>query len=493
MYRSHYTTRDTLRKVYTLPHADQTTEPATANTRPNQEARVSRITRGPIRRTVLWLALPVLGEQVLNTIVGLFDTFLAGNLSGDISVSATSAIGLAAYVGWCASLLVMLIGTGTTALVSRHEGAGQHRKANHFANQSVTLAAALGTCLVIFFYLLAPLLASYCRMTGPTYRIAVTYLRVDAIGHLFLALTIVGAAALRGVGNMRTPMLIYAAVNVVNVITSLTLVYGVGPIPSLGVNGIVAGTLTARVTGAALMLITLARGRSGLQLRLRELIVLMKHARRLLRIGLPAAADGAVMWSGHFAFLAIVARLADPPLGEAYFAAHIIAIRVEALTYLPAVAWATAASTMIGQALGAQNPARARQAGHEAAKQCGMLSIAVAIAFFFGARAIYGIMSVDALVCEVGPGPFRVLAMFQPAIVMAIVYFGALRGAGDTRVPLVITMAGVALRLTAGYVFGVVLDGGLLGAWMGMFADMIWRALASLWRFRSGLWQNVKV
>ena len=126
---------------------------------------------------------------------------------------------------------------------------------------------------MVTFYLLAPGLARYCHMTGAAYDITVHYLRVDAAGFLFMSLTLVGSAALRGVANMRTPMVIFAAINTINVVASLTLVYGLGPFPRMGVTGIVAGTLTARVCGAALMLAVLARGRAGLRLRGRELPV----------------------------------------------------------------------------------------------------------------------------------------------------------------------------------------------------------------------------
>ena len=447
------------------------------------------LTTGDVRWTLLVLALPVLGEQLLNTFVGLFDTYLAGRISAD----ATGAIGLAAYVGWLASMIALLVGTGTTALVSRYEGAGDHAAANRFANQSITLAAMLGVVLFVLMYVLAPWFARYCRMTGEAFDITVGYLRIDAIGHMFTSVTLVGCAALRGVGNMRTPMYLFAAINGANVIASCTLVYGLGPFPTLGVHGIVCGTLTARILGAVLIMIILSRGLAGLKLRAGELPIAWEHARRILRIGIPAAADGAIMWSGHFVMLGIITSLAPDPLGKAYFAAHIVAVRVEALTYLPAVAWGTATATMIGQALGARDPVRAKRAGHEAVLQCGLLSVVIAIFFFFGASFIYEQMSLDPLVRAVGVEPFRILAIFQTLLVVSIVYIHALRGAGDTRFPLLITVVGVIIRVTLAWIFGVLLHGGLLGAWMGMFGDMLWRAGAAATRYARGQWVHTNL
>jgi putative MATE family efflux protein len=451
---------------------------------------VSSVTAGPVRRTLFFLALPVLAEQILNTLVGLVDTYLAGR----ISPAATSAIGLAAYVGWLASMLVMLIGTGTTALVSRYEGAGEHDQANHFANQSLTLASILGITIFALVYTLAPWFAKYCRMTGEAFDITVTYLRVDAVGHMLMGPTLAGCAALRGVGNMRTPMVIFGIINAVNVIASCSLVYGWGPAPTLGVNGIVGGTVIARITGAMILLGILRAGRTGVEIRGRELPIAWESTRRILRIGIPAAADGAIMWSGHFMFLAIISRLADPPLGEIYFATHIIAIRVEAFVYLPAVAWAAATATMIGQALGAHNARRAIRVGHEGVLQCGLLSLGIATCFFVGSRFIFEQMSADPMVQAAGVRPFRILAMLQPFLVTSIVYVGALRGAGDTRFPLLITIVGtIFIRVPVGYYFGIVEQWGLLGAWMGMFADILWRACAASLRYARGAWIRTRV
>ena len=103
-------------------------------------------------------------------------------------------------------------------------------------------------------------------------------------------------------------------------------------------------------------------------------------------------------------------------------------------------------------------------------------------------------MSKDELVRAEGVGPFRILALMQPLLVISIVYVGGLRGAGDTRFPLLITICGAVLvRIPLGYYFGIVLGWGLLGAWIGMFGDMIWRALAVAARYADGRWLTVKV
>lgn len=444
------------------------------------------VTTGPVRATLFYLAMPVLAEQLLNTLVGVVDVFLAGG----ISTPATAAIGLAAYVSWFASLLVMLVATGTTALVARMEGGRDHQEANRIAGQSIFLSVLLGIGLLALLYSVAPWFARQQKMTGETYAIAVEYLRFDAVGHAFLAITLVGCAAMRGAGNMRTPMIIFAVLNAVNLVASFGLVYGLGPLPALGVRGIVTGTVIAKVVGCSMVLAAFVRRRVGLELAPRDLIPESSRVWRILRIGVPAAGDGAVMWFGHFAFLAIIARLAVGMVGEAYYAAHIVAIRLEAFTYLPAVAWATACATMIGQALGAGDPHRAKRTGYEAVLQCGVLSVVIGVLFWIFAEPIYRFMQpTDPLVTAAGVDGFRILALLQPTLVISIVLVGALRGAGDTRFPFVMTLLGIVfLRLPLGWYCGIVLDGGLIGAWIGMYADMVYRAIFVVVHYARGAW-----
>lgn len=465
---------------------------AEASIRPtsDRDASPSTITTGAIRRVLLLLALPVLTEQMLNAFVSIFDTFLAGR----ISASATNAIGLAAYVTWLASMLFALVGTGTTALVARMSGAGDRRQASHIANQSVFLAVIIGLGTAALLFVLAPWFATMQAMTGETRVIAIQYLRFSAVGEAVTSLTLVGGAALRGAGDMRTPMLIQGLINVVNVIASPCFVYGIGPFPALGVVGIVSGTIVAQVLGAILMTAILFRGRAGIRLKPADMKPTASSVWRILRIGGPAAADGAIMWSGHFLFLMVIARLASGAVGEAFYAAHIVAVRVEAFTYLPAVAWGTAAATMIGQALGAGDRARAVRSGHEAVLQCGLLSSTVAAFFYLGAETIFAVMHVDPLVHNAGVAPFRVLALLQPILGLSIVYIHAMRGAGDTRFPLLITIIGIiVVRLPIGFTFGILLSGGLMGAWMGMCADMTWRGTAAWLRYRSAKWADTAV
>ena len=177
---------------------------------------------------------------------------------------------------------------------------------------------------------------------------------------------------------------------------------------------------------------------------------------------------GIVIWAGQFLFLKIINKIGDVP-----FAAHVVGIQVEAITYLPAVAWGYAAATMTGQALGHRDADRAKRVGREAVLQCSLLALVISVAFFGGATNIYTFMHNDLAVREIGIPGLRLLALFQIPLAISIVYVHALRGAGDTRYPMMINVLGVlGIRLPVAYLLGVTFEGGLYGAWIGMCADV---------------------
>jgi multidrug resistance protein, MATE family len=470
-----------------------------AATDAGDEPPAAELVAGDLRRTLYALALPVLAEQFLSFCVGFFDTYL----SGRFGTEATAAIGLASYVGWLVSMLYGLASTGTMALVARHWGAGEFDEANRVLNRSLCVVAAMSLVLFAMVTSAAPWFATLLGMKGDAWSIAVHYLRRDAIGHLFTGFMLAGAAALRGAGNTRTPMFILGSVSVINVIASWSLVTGV-PLPVFGleqplftpwkVNGIVAGTVVARACGGLLMLACLARGVNGLRIRRAEFGLRNETVRRILRIGIPAAFDGLLMWCGQFTFLAIIGRLARGERGEAILAAHYIGMEVEAISYLPAMAWGVAAAAMTGQALGAGDIPRARRIGHFAAAMGALFAAALAVAFYFGADAIYNVMHESRAVREIGAPAFRMLAFFQVPLAVGIVYVQTLRGAGDTTSSLAITMIGIfAVRLPLGWLLGIHFDMGLIGAWTGMCADITVRGVLVFLRFASGRWLRMRV
>ncbi len=445
-------------------------------------------------RAVFVLALPILMQQFLVFCVGFYDTWLSGQLPEGVNTAATGAVGVGTYMGWLAGMIFSLVGVGTSALVSRLCGEGKYEEANRVANRSIAMAAVMGGFFFLLIQLIAPFLSKILDMDEEASGIAIRYLRMDAFGHLFTSVSFVGAAALRGAGNMRAPMMIFSLVNLLNMLVSWMFVFGFGPIPPQGVDGIVYGTVIARCFGGSLMLFCLTRGLSGLKLSLSEMRLRGETVKRILRIGSPTVFEGIIQWTAQLFFLMIVSRLALGEEQKTIFAAHMIGMRMEAITYLPAFAWGAASATIVGQSLGAGLNQRARKVAHYAALQCGLLGLFITVGFYFGAYHIYDLMHDDPGVITAGTVPFRMLALFQIPQLAGIIYMQSLRGAGDTRFPILVAFVSTLLvRVPLAYYFGIVLQLGLLGAWLGMCCDMALRPLLALSRYHWGKWADKKL
>ena len=455
-----------------------------------------------IRRAVLLLALPVLGEQVLNTFVAWNDTYLAGH----IDVSATAAVGFSAYISWLIGMLFGLVGAGASAIVARSIGARDERQARHATNQAVLLAFGMGLLATVGVPLAAPWLTHWFNQAPATREAAVRFMTIESRAYLIEAFTFIAAACLRGAGDTRTPMYVLGVVNLVNMTASWFCAFrttapawlagaGIANIGlGLGSDGIAWGTFTARVAGGLIMCAVMLRGRAGLWLTLPAMRPDPAAIRRILRIGAPAAADGALIWTGQMVFLGIVAMTGGAGPSDLLLAAHVVGIRIESLSYLPAWAWATAAATLVGQSLGARQADRGRRCANEAVRQTVLVLSCLGALYFVLAESFYRFLTRDPAVIATGVPALRGLALVQPALAVLIIYIGALRGAGDTAFPMLFTIVGMlVVRIPLAYLGGVVMHGGLVGAWVGMYADLVVRALLMAARFRSGRWAHVRV
>jgi Na+-driven multidrug efflux pump len=272
----------------------------------------------------------------------------------------------------------------------------------------------------------------------------------------------------------------------------------------MGFRGIALGTGLSHTVGGLVVLAVLARGRAGLRLRWRDLRPDLALSRRLLRISVPAGLDSLSVVAGQLWFLSIINRL-----GDAAATAHGIAIGWEALAYQSGAAFGTAAMTLVGQNLGARRPRQAARSGWTAfALGCGVMSFMGAVFYTLAPQmfALFCPNPVQAEVITLGVPVLRLVAFAMPVFACTQIFTSALRGAGDTRVPLLFTWTGfLGIRIPLAYALtadsldlgalGVWPGGGLglFGAWLAMFADLQVRGAFFLARFASGRWQALRV
>jgi putative MATE family efflux protein len=461
----------------------------------------------PTWQIVLSLAWPVLAQQLLILAVALSDQYIAGNFpppDRSLHVAYQSAQTTAIYLAWLINSYAFLVSIGSTALVARFVGAREPAAAIRVTNQAILLAVFLGL-LGTFAGLLSldPLIA-VLQLHGPAAEFAKDYLRPLFALLTFPILETAGIACLIGAGDTRTGLKVLGGVAVVNVPLAWGLFLGWGPLPALGFAGISLGTALSHVLAALAVLIVLARGRAGLRLRWRELWPDWGLLRRLLRISLPAGLDGLSSVLCQLWFLSIINQLSAAESG-----AHGIALRLEALAYLSGGAFGTAAMALVGQNLGARRPDWAVRSGWLAFGLGGVVMCLMGAVFFILAPQMFALFCPNPEqrpVIDAGVPVLRLVAFATPAMASTFIFTAALRGAGDTRVPLLFTWIGfLGVRIPlAYYLTGEWIDLGwlgtwkgwnlgLFGAWLAMVADITVRGGFFLYRFRSGRWQKIRV
>ncbi len=429
----------------TVPEIVPSTTDTLAPARPLAEERNETIDRASLRRRVMGLALPAIGENLLHTALGIADTILVAG----IGVVALAGVGAALNVLFIVMAALSSLSVGASVLVAQAIGANNGARAGQVAGQSLIWGVALSLPLTLAGLLLAEPVVAFYGMAPDATAVAAEYLTISAASIPVLALMLIGGSVLRGAGDSRTPMVITALANVLNLIASWGLIYGHLGMPALGVAGSAWGTLIARVAGAALFLVILLRVSPRVRVggpgtwRPR-----WRTAREVLWLGAPAALEEIIIITSFAALTPIVVGL-----GTVALAAHRVALNVLSLSFMPGIGFSLATTALVGQAIGAGRTEEARVVTNVAMRWAILWMGGLGVLFMLFAPQLVGIFSDDPDLIAIGATAVQVVALAQPLWAGTFVIGGALRGAGDTRTPMVVSgvlgwaAVGIALLL----------------------------------------------
>jgi putative MATE family efflux protein len=443
--------------------------------------------RGSYRR--IWaLAWPTLLYSVLELSLGVADFLMVRGLGSE----ATAAIGLNRQITFLLESAALAVATGVIALVSQGVGAGNRAQVDGTVRQSLRLVVLLGVPTTLVGYLASRPLLVLLQANPETLAHGVSYLHIYFLGTLFLWASLVAAAVFRGTGDTLTPLRLAAAVSVLNIGLNYVFVFGAGAVPAYGVAGAAIGTVAARGVGAAIYLVLLVRGTPHARLRLRpwggidwELI------RRILRIGTSPALAAIARNGARVVYLALLGLV---PLGATLHAAVGVGLQVRLISVLPALAFQVAASTLVGQAVGAGRYDLAQSLGQRTVLLLALIMAGVVAVTFLLAEPIAALFIVDPEVATVGATVLRWFAVAQFFSSLSIGTQGALTGAGDTK-PIfrytVVTQWGVLLVLTV--LLLLVVGWSPEGALLAWAVAPVLQLVLMQRLFRSGRWRTLRV
>jgi putative MATE family efflux protein len=436
-----------------------------------------------IQKAILALGVPASLESVFQMSLGFIDQVVIGRL-GETSIAA---VGLTNQMLFLSTLVLGTIGSSTAILVAQHHGKGDEQGVSLVSGTSFLLAVLIGLPLAAVAALFPD---ETLRLVGADAAIVSAgrqFFRIIALTLPLSLLSAVIVSVLRSLGDAKTPMLVTLGSVFVNTLLSVALVFGVGPIPALGVAGAAQATLIVQVLRlGALLYLMLARQRA-VRFQSTHFTRLERSAvERIASLTYPIALIEALWSLGTFVYTLLAVRL-----GTTEVAASQIVIATEAVFIMCSSGLAVAGLTLVGQEIGAGDLAAMR------AKSKEMIRMGVYSSAFFGLalaatslllHVFYPNVSEEALsLAMVG---LLLNALFQPAKVLNMIMGnGVLRAGGDTKYLLLAdTVSMYAVGIPFALALAFPLKMGLIGVFFGMFAEEVTRVSMFFLRYRTPKW-----
>lgn len=439
-------------------------------------------TRGPVNRAVWLLAIPMMLEMSMESLFAIVDIWFVAGLGAE----AVAVVGLTEAVLTLIYAMAIGLSMGATALVARRIGEQDLAGARRAAGQTLWLGAAVSLAIAVPGFLYAEDVLALMGAEPAVVEQGGTYVAIMLAGNGTIVFLFLLNAVFRGAGDATVAMRSLWLANGINIVLDPCLIYGWGPFPEMGVTGAAVATTIGRGTGVLYQLWCLAGGGGRITLRWPDLALAPLVMARLVRVSLGGVAQFLIATSSWIVLMRLVA-----PYGSAAVAGYTIAIRILAFSFLPAWGLANAAATLVGQNLGAGDPARAAASAWTAARMNGVLLGAVGLACLVFTPAIIGFFTDDPAVLASGVACLRIAAVGFALYAVGMVLIQALNGAGDTDTPTLINLGGFWLfQIPLAWYLTVPTDLGPMGVYLAVLAAESLVALAGIWAFRRGAWQR---
>jgi len=447
----------------------------------NREAIVT----GPILKTILRLAIPPVLGMFMVFARGITDFFWVGKLGP----TAQDAITTSMVILWTVYSFMSIVSVGITALVSRYVGAQELDKVRFYIRQAFAMAIMVGLLIGLLGYFGSSGLLEFMDASPATRGMALPYLRIFFLSALLWTFEETTYAIFRAAGDTKTPMLVGSLAVLINIVLDPLLIFGIGPFPKLGVMGASLATSVAALIGAVIILVLLKRGKAGFDVT--SLISWRPDwisIRKIARIGLPISSQEFIFVAVYWFLIKIVHQF-----GETAGAAMGIGNRMESLSYLTCHGFAIAASTMVGQNLGAKLPERAARCAWGATGLAVGITTVVGLFFIVIPGTIAGIFTSDPEVHKIAVDYLIILGISQAAMACEMVLDGSFSGSGNTLPPMLIAIPGAILRVPLAYYLALTLDWGVNGVWWTLTITSLVKAAILIFWFRRGRWKKTEL
>jgi putative MATE family efflux protein len=424
---------------------------------------------GEIRKKIVSLILPITIENILQTLAG----FISMGMIGRIDEIAVSSLGLSMRITQIVWALFKGITTGAAVFVAQAYGAKDIKKLRKVIQQTLLSSIILVILLQVIIFFNAASLLSIFNPDPLLLRNAELYLKIVSFGLPAVAVMLVVASVLQGMGNAKTPMQIALMMNFFNILFSYILIFGNLGFGPLGIRGAAIAMVLAQFIAAAIGLYVLFNKNGVLgSIYKRDLFKLdMKQITEVYRVGMPTSLES-IFWQ----LSAIVLTRVILSFGNVALASYQLGLQAEALSYMPAMGFAVAASTFIGQSLGAKKPEEAKIYLQETARGSLFITLISVALLVFLPKPIMSLLTDKPEIIDLGAKYLFIMGLVQIPQNMSAVLNGALRGAGITWAPMVVAGAGLwGIRIPLSLFLTYYFKTDITVIWIVMGVDLIFR------------------
>jgi putative MATE family efflux protein len=440
------------------------------------------MTTGSVRKKLLLLAWPVMLSHLLQTFYNLADAFWLGKL-GRQALTAPTITMHVVFIGFA---LAMGLGAAGTTLVSQYKGAGREDRAAGVAGQLLTMLTGLGLILGLAGFLLTPVLLRLLQTPADAWQMTYEYMRWIWAGIPLLFAFTVYQGVSTGLGDTVGPMQVNLVAVVLNMILDPVLIFGLGPVPPMGVAGAAVATVFCRGVASAVGVERLRRGRNGLRIRFIDMKPDLRTMGKIAKVGLPLGMGQMGTSMGFTVMIGIVNSF-----GSAVTAAFGVGNRIIHMAMVPAMGLSQANATAVGQNLGAGNVRRAEDSVSKALMIIGAILLPLTAAMFLFGGDISKAFVDDQSVIDLGRTMFRITTPSVFVFGFLLVILGSFQGSGHTMPVMVLNMSRLwGLRIPGAYVLAYLVGMGTAGIWWAMFMSNTVTAVAGWLWFKSGTWKK---
>jgi len=442
-------------------------------------------TKIPLRRAVFLLAVPMVAELVLESTFAVVDIYFVARLGS----SAVATVGLTETYLFLLYSIAMGLAMAVTALVARRVGEGRREEAAVTAVQAIWLAVAVSVPFAIVGIVFARDLLALMGADAWTLAHGYGYMQWALGGNVVIMLLFVINAVFRGAGDAAAAMRVLWVANGLNIVLDPIMIFGLGPVPAMGIEGAAMATVMGRSVGVLMQVWILVRGSEHLRVLRAHLAWDGPVVRGIVRTSLGGVGQMIVGMTSWIFLMRILASI-----GSEAVAGATIALRIMMFTMMPAWGMSNAAATLVGQNLGAGEPGRAESSVWHIGTYNMVYMLAVSVVFFAIPSQLVGLFTVELPVIAVGATWLRILSYSFFVYGWWMVSVQAFNGAGDTVTPTRINLVFFWLiQIPLSWLLAIRLDWGAAGVFWGVFFSETGVGLFTLWLFTRGRWKAVSV